>query len=85
MLELIFAAACAEKMLCHMEPGGADWHYRTKIPPAMETKCWYDGPRMKPRSELYWAETPRVPPLMEIQQPMRVPWEQDERFKGETR
>ena len=78
-------ASGGEKQLCQMEPKNADWHYRTKVD-GVETRCWYDGPRMKPRDELYWAETPRNPtPAMEIREPMRLPWEHDERFKGETR
>jgi|SRR5215475_8695150 len=83
ILELAFAIACGEKILCHMEPGGRDWHYRTKVD-GFEMKCWYDGPRMKPRNELYWAESPSSPPPMDIKEPMRPPWEHDDRFKGDT-
>jgi hypothetical protein len=72
-----------ELMVCQLEshPG---WHYRTKVGNRPE-QCWYDGPRMKPRKELYWAETPDIPPMLEIKEPMRFPWELEGRFKGETR
>lgn len=51
-----------EKMICHLEPVDSDgWHYRTKVGGRSE-QCWYMGERMKPRKELYWAETPTVPP-----------------------
>jgi hypothetical protein len=65
---LVFDTADAgERQLCQLEPKDASWHFRTKIPP-IDAKCWYDGPRMKPRSELYWAEAPA--------------WNLDGRFKG---
>src|SRR5262249_31691542 len=54
-------AHSGERMLCHLEPKAANWHYRTRIPPLEEERCWYDGPRMKSRSELYWAEAPARP------------------------
>src|SRR5262245_57344050 len=78
LLTILFSSGgiCAERQLCHVERGhGPDWHYRTQIPPLMEAKCWYVGPRMKPRNELYWAETPVIPPNMSTFEP---------RWKGET-
>jgi len=69
-----------DKQLCHLEPGLTDgWHYRTKIPPLLDQRCYYQGTRMKPRSELYWAGAPTIPP------PMSVEGEFELRFKGETR
>ena len=40
-------------MECSLEPLGADWSYRTKVEGRSE-RCWYHGPKMKPRSELRW-------------------------------
>ena len=49
-----------ELMLCHLEPIDAGgWHYRTKVG-GMPQSCWYKGPEMKPRRELYWADAPAV-------------------------
>jgi len=65
--------AYGEQMLCHLQPGGNDgWHYRTKIDGRAEA-CWYLGERMKPRSQLYWAEAPAVVPE-------RPPWEVEHRW-----
>jgi hypothetical protein len=60
---LIRTSYSGERMLCHIEPLSESWHYRTKIPPLEKDRCWYDGPRMKARSELYWAEMPSIPPM----------------------
>jgi len=59
-------AVGGEPQLCHLEPVDTGWHYRTKIKPKPEAKCWYEGERMKPRKELYWAEAPVIAPPMEI-------------------
>src|SRR5262245_54949299 len=68
-ISAIVSARGGERMLCHLEPADADgWHYRTKIGGRPE-QCWYQGERMKPRSELYWAETPKVPPPMSVTTP----------------
>jgi len=59
----VSAARGSEQQLCHLEPMASDgWHYRTKIDGRAE-RCWYQGERMKPRRELYWAETPSMPPM----------------------
>lgn len=58
-----------ERMICQLEPQNDNWHYRTKVGGRAE-KCWYEGQRMKPRNELYWAEAPEVAP-MEVDRP---PW-----------
>ena len=51
-----------EMMLCSIEPNDSGgWHYRTKVG-GIPQICWYQGPSMKPRKELYWAEVPAVPP-----------------------
>jgi len=64
-------------MLCQPEPGvGNDWHYRTKIAPLPAARCYYQGERMKPRRELYWAEAPKLPP------PEPEPGEFELRWKG---
>ena len=79
-----------EKMLCHLEPGDSGgWHYRTKVGGGGKPlQCWYQGPEMKPRRELYWAEIPTVPPLVnqiDIMEPegAEPPNEFDLRWKGE--
>jgi len=75
--------AYGEQLLCHLEPGGRDWHYRTKIPPMQEEKCWYDGPRMMARERLYWAESPKIAPT-EIVPTDRPPWQQEWRWIDPT-
>ncbi len=78
-----------ELMICHLQPNDAGgWHYRTKVG-GRRDQCWYQGPDMKPRRELYWAEAPAVPPLippidiMEPEPPASETNEFDLRFKGE--
>src|SRR5262245_23151759 len=71
-----------EKMLCNLAPQGVgEWHYRTKIGGRRE-QCWYIGERMKPRSELYWAEAPAITP-MTIMFEEKKPSEFELRWKGE--
>jgi len=79
----------AERMICHLQPGDAGgWHYRTKVG-GRPQQCWYYGPDMKPRRELYWAEAPVVPPLiapidiMEPKPPTAETNEFDLRFRGQ--
>jgi hypothetical protein len=57
-------AYASEKMICSLSPANnaEGWHYRTKIKPRPESRCWYAGERMKPRSELYWSEAPAIAP-----------------------
>jgi|SRR5262245_45609166 len=71
MLATIFAISVllmrpvkgGELMACQLEPiNSGGWHYRTKIG-GRPGKCFYLGERMKPRSELYWAEAPAIPPM----------------------
>lgn len=50
-----------ERVACEAKPGAGDgWHYRTKIPGygvgIRDDKCWYVGPSMKARDELYWTD-----------------------------
>jgi hypothetical protein len=60
----ITAPAAGERQLCNLEPLSAEgWHYRTKIDGRPE-RCWYMGERMKPRRELFWAESPAIAPPM---------------------
>jgi hypothetical protein len=85
-LALIRHAHGGERMLCHLEPLAGDWHYRTKIHPQPEIKCWYDGPRMKPRGELYWAEAPSIPAMSIMVPEPRADdeiWNLLERWRGE--
>jgi hypothetical protein len=63
IIVFVTTAHGGERMICHLEPMGESWHYRTKIAPQSDVRCWYDGPRMKPRSELYWAEAPTIPSM----------------------
>jgi hypothetical protein len=63
-----------DKLLCHVEPLTPDWHYRTRINPRPETKCWYDGPRMLARDRLYWAEAPAIPSIPHLL------WQQEYRW-----
>src|SRR5262245_6271832 len=71
-----------EKMMCSLEPQSrGEWHYRTKIPPLQEERCYYLGPRMKPRSELYWGEAPAIAPASVMAPEPEPPrWEQEHRF-----
>jgi hypothetical protein len=70
------APSAGEKQLCNLKPLSAEgWHYRTKIN-GRPQRCWYVGDRMKPRSELYWAEAPKIPP------PMSQTGEFELRWKG---
>jgi hypothetical protein len=61
---LMCSAHGGEQMLCQLERqnDAVDWHYRTKVG-GFERKCWYQGERMKPRHELYWAESPKIPSM----------------------
>jgi len=61
-----------EQQLCQLEPRDPSWSYRTKIG-GRSDKCWYEGRRMKPRRELYWAETPAIAPE-------QGPWEMEYRW-----
>jgi hypothetical protein len=84
-LALIRHAHGAERILCHLEPLTPDWHYRTQISPQPNVRCWYDGPRMKPRAELYWAEAPGIAPMSVIR-PARDDdevWSLIDRWRGE--
>jgi len=63
LIVFLAAARGGEQMICHLQPMDSGWHYRTRIPPRPEIRCWYRGERMKPRRELYWAETPAIPPM----------------------
>jgi hypothetical protein len=72
--------ARSEQQICQLEPQSlGDWHYRTKVGGRSE-RCYYVGPRMKPRKELYWAEAPTIPP-MSIMEPKPEP-ELELRWKG---
>ena len=79
---ILDVAGAGERMLCQLEPTGRDWHYRTKIAPLPDSKCWYDGPRMKAREELYWAETPKIQPTDAVVPTTVPPWELEPRFRG---
>jgi hypothetical protein len=73
--------ARSEPQLCQLERGSGDgWHYRTAIAPNAGAKCWYVGPRMKSRAELYWAEAPAIPMLQVDRPPWADPkgWEHKE-------
>jgi hypothetical protein len=68
-----------ERTMCHLEPADAGgWHYRTKVPPLLDAQCWYVGERMKPRRELYWAEVPAAPRIMESEPETEF----DQRWRG---
>lgn len=72
----ILRAHGGERMICQLGSKGDGWHYRTRVGGRVE-RCWYLGARMKPRSELYWAEVPAVAPGDE------PAWHLIERWKGE--
>src|SRR5262252_8235087 len=57
---IVTRVLAGERMRCEAEPTGSDWHYRTKVD-GRETKCWFPGERMKPRSELFWGRPDPVP------------------------
>jgi len=82
MFAVIRYAQGGEKMLCHLEPLSPDWHYRTRIRPRPDLKCWYLGPLMKPRAELYWAEAPSIPPINIMEEENEKP-PFELRWKGE--
>lgn len=70
-------ARAGERLECFAEPLGKDWHYRTKVPgfagDVRGDRCWYDGPSMKPRSELYWPAEQEAPIEMTPLPPARPP------------
>ena len=80
-LILFAVSARGGSLPCAASPGGRDWHYRTKVPgyagDVHDDKCWYDGPRMKPREELYWPAPDVVPMVVD-----RLPWEMENRWQG---
>ena len=83
LMLMMGVAHSGERIMCHLEPADSGgWHYRTKIPPLMDHQCWYFGPRMKPRRELYWAEAPSIP-AMNIMEPEPQETEFHQRWKGE--
>jgi hypothetical protein len=45
-------------------------------------RCWYRGPAMKSRDELFWQQ--QVPDAVPINvgEPMRPPWELEHRWHG---
>jgi hypothetical protein len=65
------------KQLCQIQPGREGWHYRTKVD-GKSWRCYYQGERMKPRDQLYWAETPMAPSIIE-----HLPWQLEPRWHGE--
>jgi hypothetical protein len=81
LLELAGADA-GERTRCSIAQMGSDWHYRTRIPgpegDVKGDKCWYQGPAMKPRDELYWepAATEKTDQATEFERQRR------ERLKG---
>ena len=82
VLELTFFVLAQTKQLCQLEPrADSGWHYRTKVNGRPE-KCWYEGERMKPRNELYWAETPAIPQMLIVSPPEAEPGEFELRWKG---
>ena len=77
LVAMIQHAHGGEKQLCQMERGvQGEWHYRTKVN-GKPWKCYYEGERMKPRAELYWAEVPTVPHIIE-----HLPWQLEPRYQG---
>ena len=73
LLELAGADA-GERIRCSVTPAGADWNYRTRIPGSEGgVKCWYQGPAMKPRDELYWqpSATEKTDKATEFERPGR--------------
>ena len=83
---LLDVAGAGEKQLCQLEPGAnGEWHYRTKVD-GKAWRCYYQGARMKPRDELYWAEAPKAPSMIETDdkpETMRAPWELEQRWRGD--
>jgi len=75
LLFMLMMMPASAKELCHGEQEGPGWHYRTKIQPRPELKCWYDGPRMLPRWKLYWAESPIIPEAVP-----NLIWQQEHRW-----
>jgi hypothetical protein len=81
VIALLFAlvitkARGGEQQMCQLERGvGGGWHFRTKVGPHAG-RCWYLGERMKPRSELYWAEVPARPTVNHL------PWTLELRYRG---
>ena|SRR5215471_12618629 len=87
MLALLAAIICVtlalikhahgEQILCQLERGDGDgWHYRTKIAPKAQARCWYVGERMISRDRLYWAEAPEMPRMH--------PWAEEHRWHDPT-
>jgi len=77
-----------ERVACEAKPAVGDgWHYRTKIPGygvgIRDDKCWYVGPSMKARDELYWPPTadPPKPTANDLPKPLS---EFENRWRGAT-
>jgi hypothetical protein len=94
-------ALCAERLACEARVPDEDrtqWSWRTKVQGGdyPEQRCWYRGPRMKPRDELYWppapsagqsggrsVEQPGYPAVPGLQPPGREVMD-DESFDGQA-
>jgi hypothetical protein len=85
---IAYRAWGGERVECEIQPvtgDGREWHYRTKVGGRPE-QCWYPGERMKPRSELYWAEPSKekseeIVPM--VIRPAAPPNEFDQRWRGQ--
>jgi hypothetical protein len=85
----VTGASAGERVQCFAERLGKDWHYRTKVPgfkgDVRGDRCWYNGPPMKPRDELYWPSTEAGPePIVIDPDPakMQPPWHLAPRWEG---
>lgn len=75
-LILIEPVSAGERLQCNAEPVGAGY-YRTKVDGHAE-RCYYDGPRMKDRDELFWPAPP-----MQVSPADKPTWDMIERWRGE--
>jgi len=69
-------AVGGDRVPCMAWAPDATWHYRTKIDGRPE-RCWYQGPPMKARQELFWEIEPLPAPVPDERQLFEL------RFKGE--
>jgi hypothetical protein len=81
---VIVAAYSGELLDCSTEPSDQKLSYRTGVD-GNPARCWYAGPKMKPRAELRWpikADVAVKPAYTEMVLPVRAQEEFEDRWQG---